>query len=146
MPLTRLEHWDTRHYDAHLREHAKDTFAWGQNDCCLSAANAIESFTGTDIAQDFRGKYDDERGAYELIAAITGGQTVADAVAWCARKYGLLEHTHPLLAKRGDLVLVENGGTQIAGTVHLNGRHVICMSAKGLVRLPISKVVRSWGV
>ena len=146
MALKRHEHWDTRHYDAHLRQHAKTPSEWGKNDCCLAAANAIQSFTGVDLAQDFRGRYQDERGAFELIAAITGGQSVADALVWCAKKYGLQEHKFPLMAKRRDLVLVDNGRTQIAGTVHLNGRHVVCMSAKQFVRLPISKVVRSWGV
>ena len=50
------------------------------------------------------------------------------------------------MAKRGDLVVIQNGTTFIAGVVHLNGRHVVSMSEKGLVRLPITKVVRSWGV
>jgi len=144
--MKRHEHWDTRHYDAHLRKHATIPFRWGINDCCLAAAKAIESFTGVDLASEFRGRYDDERGAFELIAAITGGQSVADAVAWCAKQHGLVEHEFPLMAKRGDLVLVDNGGTQIAGTVHLNGKHVVCMSEKGLVRLPLRKVVRSWAI
>jgi hypothetical protein len=109
-------------------------------------ANAIQSFTGVDIAEDFRGKYHDEASAFALIKTITGGTTVADAAAYCANKHGLHEYAYPLMARRGDLVVIKNGDTLIAGVVHLNGRHVISVSQTGLVRLPITSVVRAWSV
>jgi hypothetical protein len=144
--LQRTPHWDIQEFDTYLREHTNDPFIWGSNDCCLSAANAIQSFTGTDIADDFRGKYTDEVSAFTLIRVVAGGSTVADAAAYCAKKHGLVEYQHPLMAKRGDLVVIQNGDTLIAGIVHLNGKHVISICEKGLARLPINKVVRSWGV
>jgi len=58
----------------------------------------------------------------------------------------LIEYEHPLSAKRGDLVLVKNGDTVICGVIHLNGKHVISVGPKGLVRLPITAVVRAWAV
>jgi hypothetical protein len=138
--------WDVATLDKHLRDHAKTPFAWGSNDCCLFPANAIQAHTGVDLADDFRGKYSTEVEAFALIKSVTGGTTVADAAAHCAKKYGLTEYPHPLMAKRGDLVVVQNGDTLICGVVHLNGRHVISVSVKGLVRLPISSVVRAWAV
>ena len=144
--LTRIQHWDTRAFNTFLMT-AKDTpFRWGVQDCCLIAANAIQAVTGTDIADDFRGKYDSEQTAYALITTVTGAAnpTVIDAAAHCAAKHGLIENAYPLMAKRGDLVVIANGDTLISGVVHLNGRHVVSVTDKGLVRLPISKITRSW--
>jgi hypothetical protein len=145
MALKRLNTWTTALHTFFMGE-ANLPFAWGSNDCCLFAANAVEAITGTDLADDFRGKYRDEASAFALINSVSGGSTVADAAAHCAAKHGLTEYTHPLMAKRGDLVVISNGGNLIAGVVHLNGRDVISTSGTGLVRLPITAVVRSWSV
>ena len=112
----------------------------------MSAANAILSHTGVDLASDFRGKYHDEASGLAIMKSVTGSESVADAVAYCAKKHGLIEYEHPLSAKRGDLVLVKNGDTVICGVIHLNGKHVISVGPKGLVRLPITAVVRAWAV
>ena len=127
-------------------------FAWGSNDCALFAADAILANTGTDIADDFRGKYTTQLGALKTIREVTGGTTIADAAAYCANKHGLVEHTHPLMAKRGDLVVIDNGGTLIAAVIHLNGYHAVSVSETGLVRLPIAdhngkpNIVRAWSI
>jgi hypothetical protein len=146
MPLTRTEHWDTREFHSFLLDHAEDPFAWGTNDCCLFPANAIKSFTGVDLAADFRGKYTDEVSAFVSIREVANGATVGDAAAYCAGKYGLQEWDFPKKARRGDLVVIEQPGGIIAGVVHLNGRHVISVGEGGLVRLPITAVKRAWAV
>ena len=151
MPLRRHTHWATQGLHGFLREHRQAAFAWGTNDCCTFAANAIESFTGVDLAADVRGKYSDQASAFALIRTITGaGQdpatAVGDAAAYCAKRYGLEEWSHPLLAQRGDLVVVENGGGLIAGIVHLTGRHVISISEAGPVKLSITAIKRAWHV
>jgi hypothetical protein len=138
--------WDFSTFDAHLSANALTPFAWGDHDCCLFPANAIKAHTGVDLADDFRGKYRTEAEAFALIKAITGGTTVADAAAYCAKKHGLVEYLHPKMAKRGDLVVIKNGDTLIAGVVHCNGKHVISAGPKGLIRLPITTVVRAWAV
>jgi hypothetical protein len=126
-------------------------FAWGTNDCALFAADAVQAITGLDIADDFRGRYSDEAGAFALIRTVTGAgadktTAVGDAAAWCAAKHGLEEWPAPLMARRGDLVVIENGGALIAGVVHLNGRHVVSMAESGPVRLSILSIRRSWRV
>jgi hypothetical protein len=50
------------------------------------------------------------------------------------------------MARRGDLVVIENEGRQIAGIVHLDGRSVVTVGEQGLMRLPIRSVSRSWAV
>lgn len=126
-------------------------FVWGTNDCCLFPADAIKAFTGVDIASDFRGKYTDEASAFELIPWITGHEVdrasaVEDAAVYCAQKAELKEWPGPLFAQRGDLVVIANGETTIAGVVHLNGRHVISVGQSGLLRLPLRSVKRAWRV
>jgi hypothetical protein len=151
MPLSRTTHWATREFNDHLVAHAKKPFQWGIHDCCLSAADAIQAFTGVDIASDFRGQYSDRRSAFSLIRTVTGGMTIADAAAWCAAKHGLVEYEHPLCAQRGDLVVMRQNADDtddqlIAGVVHLNGKHLISTGENGLVRVSILNVVRAWKV
>ena len=146
MPLTRTPHWATREFHDFLLKRAQEPFAWGKNDCSLFAADAILTFTGIDLADDFRGKYTDEAGAMELCKSVTGTATIEAAAAWCAQKHGLVEWTYPLMAKRGDLVLVMESGRLISAVIHLNGREAVTVGQDGLKRLPISGVKRAWAV
>ncbi|HEV2463539.1 MAG TPA: hypothetical protein VGT04_07030 [Acidobacteriaceae bacterium] len=146
MPLTRTPHWATREFHQFLVARAREPFAWGKNDCCLFVADAIQSFTGVDLADDFRGKYSDEASAFALIKSVTGGSTVADAALHCAKTHGLHEWEHPLQAQRGDLVIVQNAGQIISGIVHLNGRTVAVVGPAGLKLIPIGNIARSWHV
>jgi hypothetical protein len=144
--IAKLKHWDTRgfHQFLHTAARAAKPFAWGTHDCCTFVADAVQSVTGVDIAGDFRGLYHDEAGAFAIVKRLTGGSTVADAMAYCAARHGLWENKHPLMTGRGEMVAVRNGGTIIAGIVHLNGRHVVSLSESGPVRLPIRNVIRGW--
>ncbi|MDE2099248.1 MAG: hypothetical protein KGL39_18485 [Patescibacteria group bacterium] len=144
MSLQRAQHWATRALHHFLIERAKTSFAWGTHDCALFAADGILAMTGVDIAADFRGKYHDEASAFALIRQLTGGSTVADAAAWCAKKSGMPEWKFPLLAQRGDLVVLEESGRLIAGLVHLSGRHLVCAGENGLHRLPVTDIRRAW--
>lgn len=151
MPLTRKQHWATRAFHDFLLARAKMPFAWGSNDCALFAADAVRAITGTDIATDFREKYSDKAGAFALIKSVTGNgadpaTAVGDAAAWCATQAGLVEREFPLMAQRGDLVVMEDAGQLIAGVIHLNGRHAVSVSEAGLVRVSIQKVTRAWQV
>jgi hypothetical protein len=136
----------TTPFTAFLKQAKSAPFKWGSNDCCLFAANAVLAITGADLADDFRGKYTDEASAFALIKTVTGGTTVADAAAYCAKKHNLTEYTHPLMAKRADLVVISNAGNLIAGVVHLNGREVVSVNDQGIVRLPITSITRSWSI
>jgi hypothetical protein len=143
--ITRAKHWATRAYHQYLLDTAKTPFQWGSNDCALFAANGIKAITGVDIADDFRGKYSNEAEAFALIKTMTGGTTVADAAAYCAKKHGLKALANPLFAQRGDLVVFEAPtGSLVAGLVHLNGRHIISVGESGLYRFSIRQVKQAW--
>ena len=146
MTLARHPHWATQPLHDFLLERAEAPFAWGVNDCALFAADAVLAITGVDIAAEFREKYSTEAEAFALIRDLTGGETVADAAAWCAERHGLAEWEFPLMAQRGDLAVIENDGRLIAGIVHLSGRHVVTVAESGLVRFDISEVKRAWHV
>lgn len=145
MPLKRAEHWATRELHDFLIAREKTPFAWGTNDCALFAADAIQAMTGADIATDFRG-YSTEIGAFRKIRSVAKGETITDAMAWCAEKFDMPEWHSPLMAQRGDLVAVEDTGRLVAGIVHLNGRHVVVVGETGLKRLPVTATKRAWKV
>lgn len=144
--LVRRDHWATREFHDFILQRAKMPFAWGTNDCAMFAADGVEAITGTDIATAFRGRYGSELSAMRTVKEICGGATIADAAAWCAAQHGLEELLHPLLAQRGDLVLVADAGREIAGLVHLSGRHVVTVGEEGLKRVCITAVRRAWRV
>jgi hypothetical protein len=149
MPLQRQKHWATRAYHQFLVDRAQAPFAWGVNDCATFAADGIKAITGIDIAEDFRGKYEDEASAMAAIrniCALPEGlkPTAADAAAYCARKHGLKEWPRALCAQRGDLVIFRAPtGALVAGLVHLSGQ-IVAVGEKGLYLFPISKALRAW--
>jgi hypothetical protein len=146
MALTRIQHWQTRAFHQFLLDRSRTPFRWSENDCALFAADGVLAQTGTDIASEFRGKYTDEAGALATIKAVCGGSTVADAAAYCATKHSMVELQHPLMAQRGDLVIVKDAGNLVAGLVHLSGRDIAVVGEKGLHRVPITSVTRAWRV
>ena len=78
------------------------------------------------------------------IADVTGGTSLEEAVVWIAKKYGLIERSHVLLAQRGDLALYRNGDTLACGLIHLNGRDIVSPGGKGIIRIPLSSAYRVW--
>jgi hypothetical protein len=103
--------------------------------------------TGVDVASDFRGRYSTAIGALRAIRKVTGGSTVADAAAYCAHKYQLPELPHRFLAKRGDLVLVEQSpGDLVMGLVHLTGSYVVAPGDAGLHRLQLAEIKKAWRI
>ena len=152
MPLQRTEHWRTREFYQFLLTNLQVEHVWGRSDCCLIAANAIQSFTGCDIASTFRGRYDSQASAFKQIETVTGEPSVEAAIAHCAQEYGLQEYVNasgqpqPLYAKAGDLVMALNGANQIGGVVHLNGREIVSVGMGGLVLIPLLQAQRAWKV
>jgi hypothetical protein len=156
MTIKRSSTWLTHELTDYLRQTQNEPFVWGSLDCCLFASGAVQAMTSVDIADDFTGKYTDKASAFALIHTVTGGTTVTDAIAYCAKKYGLNEWLKadgspcPLKAQRGDLVAVtpENSedGTVIAGVVDLSGCFVACMGDQSIIRLPLSAIQRAWHI
>lgn len=145
MPLTRTPHWATRELHDHLLDRANAPHEYGVNDCCLFAADGIHAMTGVDIAEDFRG-YSTEQGALKAIAKVAGGSTVEHAAEYCAKKYGLEQLVHPLMAQRGDLVLIEEADGFKMGLVHLGGACAVVPGETELRRVPLTSIKRAWRI
>jgi hypothetical protein len=145
MPLIRTQHWATRELNQHLVNRAQAPHLYGQNDCCLFAADGIKAMTGVDIAEDFRG-YSTEAGALKAIKKVTDGSTVEHAAEYVAKKYDLVEYEYPLMAQRGDLVLVEQPEGLLMGLIHLSGACVVAPGEKELRRIPLTAIKRAWRI
>lgn len=112
-----------------------EPFAWGEHDCCLFAADAVQAVTGFDPAAPWRGTYVDERGAMRLVRELGGLAAIA--------VLGGGEEVHPLRARAGDIVLghVDRDclGVCLGATWH-------APSAAGLVARPMAEAQRAWRV
>jgi hypothetical protein len=150
LSLERRPFWDTRLLEQFLIERRFMPFKWGENDCALFVADAVEAITGVDIATDFRG-YTDQPGAFQAIRVVIGAAagatvTVEHAAEYCAGKYGFAELELPLKAQRGDICSIEDGGRIILALVSPNGREVVTAGELGLRRFPITQIRRAWHV
>jgi hypothetical protein len=132
--MKRFEDWPER-LARFIDAHQGTPFAWGENDCCLFAANAILAMTGIDLAEGLRG-YSTHTGALRIIAPFGDLETLAAGIAEEAG----LEEIQPKLAQRGDLIFAEHQGMAIVG---MNGIP-LCPSSNGLVG--VKGRLRAWRV
>jgi len=106
--LSRLEDWPER-LAALIDARMSVPFRWGSNDCALFAADAVQAVTGVDLAAVWRGQYADEEGARSMRSAsshLASGDIVAALREMAHRRLG--PDAPPLMARRGDIVLVEH--------------------------------------
>jgi hypothetical protein len=122
---------------AFTRAHMRTPYQWGQHDCALFAAGAVEAITGEDFAAEFRGTYEDEDGARRLLTSL-GCEDVGDL----ASRY--LPEIMPAEARRGDVVMIDGQLGPFLAIV--DGRTAVGPSARGLTHTPIEMASRAWGV
>ena len=122
-------------FDALVRDRMATTFAWGQHDCCLFAADCVLAQTGIDLAADLRGTYTDAMGAARALQFIGGIKAAGDRAGPAI----------PALAARvGDVGLVMLEDRELlavcAGPVWL------APAATGLAARPLSGARLAWRV
>lgn len=141
MKLTRYHDWPERLSQILSTANAAG-FQWGTLDCALSVCNCIRAMTGEDPGADYRGKYSDEAGAL----AITGPDLGA-FIAGIAASYSMEEIVPVTFARRGNVVLVDNGTPQGAlGIVSLDGRYAACMGDSKMLHVHMHRWKRAWRV
>lgn len=139
----RLDGWE-KELAAFLRTASDQPFVWGENDCCLFAANAVILLHGIDYAESFRGQYDSEETAATALATIGSGsllQTMRDIMT--ANNIAEVETPY---AQRGDLVYMAIDDQPALGIVDMSARFIIGMNQAGLVTLPIERASVIWGI
>ncbi|MFC3326201.1 DUF6950 family protein [Mesorhizobium cantuariense] len=128
LELTRLKDWDRRL--ARLVSSITDApGVWGETDCLLTAAAAIEAVTGQDIMAPWRGRYKSEAGAARLMRK-EGCENVEDVLG----TFFGLPTIGRLLARRGDVGVVEQNGVLCAGFVCDRG--FLCRTESARIFLP----------
>lgn len=130
--------WERR-LAAYLDSVRAQPFVWGRFDCCLHACDAALAMTGHDYAAEYRG-YDSKRAAFVILRRVGGGG-IAEAIA---RALGD-PLAYPLLARRGDAVLVDSAhGDALAVCT---GRQIAAVAPeRGLTFLPLSAAKLAWRV
>ena len=140
--MTRLPDWPAR-LAAFLEERRAAPFAWGTNDCCLFAADAVLAITGLDLAAKWRGSYLNAAGA---LKALKDGGGMIKILASVLPAADLLRNVRQ--AQRGDVVLLPSrrDGMRIAcGVVDLSGR-AASPGERGIATLPLRAAIIGWRV
>lgn len=117
---TRTEGWEKR-LAALLEAARARPFVWGEWDCCLAAAAAVEALTGVDPASAWRGRYTSEDAARALIANEADGslhRLVTLGLERAGIRFEAMPHAH--FAQRGDLALLRDGGLRALSIVGID--------------------------
>ena len=140
MSLTRKEDWPER-LAAFVESRRQTPFAWGQQDCCMFACDAVQEITGTDIAAEFRGKYTSLLTAARILKPLEG---VEGAMERAAELFGMEECKTPAFAQRGFVVHYDTPQGPALG-VCLGHVHAFA-GPKGITFLPFKTIRRAWRV
>ncbi|KGJ88689.1 DUF6950 family protein [Colwellia psychrerythraea] len=122
-----------------IKDYKDKPFVWGENDCCLFAANTVLVLTGKDLAEEFRGKYHTKLGAARALKK--HGFTSIEQLL--TAKLG--QSIAPLTATYGDVALIENHQGELAAGIVFRSS-VYCVGPQGLIQLPLSNVIHVWRV
>lgn len=142
--ISRLPNWQSA-LSAYLVDVAARPFAYGRFDCGLFVAGAVEALTGVDVVPGIRGIYKDRRSAFAQVRSICGAATMEALAEYLTAKYGMPE-VAPLMAQRGDAVLLRRGRRSSLGIVAMHGTEILTPFRGGLLRLPLAHATRAWQV
>lgn len=133
--MTRLPDWPERlaNFIEARRERA---FSWGESDCCLFVCDGIETMTGTDPGERWRGLYQSEKGARRVLRDNGGVAGLATMILGppipCA------------LAGRGDVVLIDTPtGEALALSV---GASIAAQGQSGIEFHPAGAAKAAWKI
>ena len=143
MTLQRLPDWPER-LDAAINEAAGQPFAWGQHDCALAAATAVQAITGVDPMADIRGAYRDALSAMRMAERLSGGGGFEAALRAVCDRLGL-QQIPPTLAQRGDIGLV-TGADGRPVTAVWGGSAWLAPGADGMESLSARQATAAWHI
>ncbi len=130
--LDRLVDWEQRLFQL-IDSRRRHPFAWGKQDCCLFAADAVLQMTGVDLAASYRGRYHNAATALKL-----------GAVAELIDKTGLPRMRNVNLARRGDMMLLALTQRETVGVCV--GGQIAAPGVDGLVFVPVNKAIAGWRI
>lgn len=130
--LTRLPDWQQRFGDLVAQRMAMP-FTWGQFDCVMWAADAVQAITGHDFADGMRGTYSTERQALRILKPLGGVAALASE---------RLSQRPLAMVRCGDVGLLDSD-TRPTLVVY-GGAHWLAATAKGLWGMPSERVSQAW--
>lgn len=142
--MRRLPDWEER-LGAYINQVRDAPFRYGEHDCILHSARAVEVMTGTDIAAGYRGEYDSQAGAAAILKAKGQGTLLRTLDA-------TLERRKPSRARRGDLVWFEGSvGVCVGREALFVGEERLAEKAglvmrEGLISVPRALWTKAWTV
>jgi hypothetical protein len=135
--MQRFPDWRLRLH-AVIESNRRTPFVWGQSDCAIFAADAIQAMTGQDIASGYRGTYTDAKSATKALRKARYSDLAAMAAAH-------LEEVAPIMAQAGDIVAMQSPETGWTLGVVI-GERVIGRDLGGLVTVDRSAGERAFRV
>jgi hypothetical protein len=131
----RLPDWQLR-FAKFAASRQRMPFAWGSNDCCFFAADAVYAITGEDFGAAWRGRYDSAATAAITLKDCDGLRAVATFALGAEIGIGY--------ASVGDVVLVENAGREMLAIC--NGTSAIGPGANGITSIDMTAALAAWRV
>jgi len=125
----------------YLNAASKRGFAWGINDCCLFAANAVKAIRGDDPAKAFRNKYRSEQGAKKALIKYGSGSLRTTMLDILGQPYANVK-----MAGRGDIALVKTENGPAAGVVDNGFVYVPIEGVSGLASFHFDFVILAWKI
>ncbi len=127
----RYEDWPKRMEQAISRNEGK-AFRYGRFDCVSFAADVIEDMTG-EYPHSFT--YSTKAEAEAIFAEHGNLESIVSTI---------FEPIPPKMAKRGDLVMVEQDGGSLG--ICIGSRVVLPARPEGLARVPLNEAIAAWSV
>jgi hypothetical protein len=141
--MERLSNWQSRLSD-YLVACAHRPFKYGELDCGLFVAGALEAMTSVDVAAELRG-YGNRKEAFARIARMCGRPSMEAIADHLAAAFGI--HAVPVLsAQRGDVIQLRRGRRASLGIVAMHGTELLTPYRAGILRAPLSLAVRAWHI
>ncbi|MBC8718181.1 hypothetical protein H5024_11235 [Ochrobactrum sp. Marseille-Q0166] len=136
--MKRYPDWRPR-LSAYLYEVAHKPFKWGEHDCALFAAGAVEAMTGADFAAEYRGKYKTLIGGLRKLRK-SGFADHAEMAA------SIFEECHPSSAHVGDLAAIETDEGIALGVVQGQRIYVLRPDQAGIGTVALLDAKRTFHV
>lgn len=118
-------------------------FIWGELDCGMFAAGAVEVMTGIDPVDKLRGRYKTARGAAGVLKRYAGGK-VKEAVAKALESNGFMP-VELNYAQRGDIVICPVDDNHAAG-ICMGTNAIFLDNLDGLIHVPLNKCSMAWRI
>lgn len=136
----RIPGWRARMAVA-LAQNEAAPFAWGSNDCFLGLlVPTVQSLIGVDIGAEYRGTYDSEASAIEVVA----NSGFADLTAFIAYNFPEIP---PALAHVGDIAVIVQDGDPFGGVLGIViGERIVSMGDKGRATVKMLRANRAFRV